>query len=35
MGMPTGTQGQAALVAMPDIMKVCLVHNRLLFLHSR
>jgi len=28
-------QVQATLTAMADIIRVCLVHNRLLFLHSR
>jgi len=26
---------QAALTAVNDIIRICLVHNRLLFLHSR
>jgi len=38
MGTSTGTQmqGQAALTAVTDVIKECLlVHDRLLFLHSR
>jgi len=28
-------QGQAALTAVPDVVSVCLVHNRVFFHHSR
>ena len=34
-GNAHSTQGQAALSAVTDVARVCLVHNRLLLLHSR
>jgi len=33
--MHSNLQKQAALTAVTDVIKECLVHNRLLFLHSR
>jgi len=34
-GNAHSTQGQAALTAVTDVARVCLIHNRLLLLHSR